>query len=129
VITSEWLSEHGAAVIVEGDLDLDTAPLLAAEIERQIADGHYHLVVDLTSTSFLDSTSMGTLITAVRPLQGVPEAAVVLAGASGVVERALLTSGIGQLFTMFATRDEAAARAVDASSPLCDGWRRVRRRG
>ncbi len=124
-ITSERLSEHGAAVIVDGELDLDTAPLLASAIDRQIADGHRHLLVDLTATSFLDSTSLGTLIRTVQPLRDEPDAAVVLAGAGGVVARALLTSGVGQLFTMFATRDEAE-RGLAAGVGLCDDWRNVR---
>jgi anti-anti-sigma factor len=125
VITTEWLSEQGAAVVIKGELDLDTAPLLAAELERQITDGHRHLVIDLTDTVFLDSTSLGTLVRAIQPLHDEPDAAVVLAGAGGVVARALLTSGIGQLFTMFETRREAD-RAVIGSG-LCDGWRAVRR--
>jgi anti-anti-sigma factor len=127
VVTSEWLSEHGAAVIVEGDLDLDTAPLLATEIERQISEGHRHLVVDLTSASFLDSTSMGALLRSIRPLCDEPGAAVVIAGAGGIVARGLRTSGIDQLFTMFGTRDEAA-RGLETATGLREGWRAVRAR-
>jgi len=125
VITSEWLSDHGAAVIIDGELDLDTAPLLAAELQRQIAEGHRHLVIDLTDASFLDSTSLGTMVRTIQPLHDDPDAAVVLAGAGGVVARALTTSGIGQLFTMFDTRGEAE-RALTEGVDLRDGWRGVR---
>ena len=127
VVTSVWLSEHGAAVIVEGELDLDTAPLLATEIDRQILEGHLHLVVDLTGASFLDSTSMGALLRSIRPLCDEPRAAVVIAGAGGVVARSLKTSGIDQLFTMFGTREEAV-RGLETGTGLREGWRDIRAR-
>jgi hypothetical protein len=65
------------------------------------------------------------MIRTIHPLHDDPDAAVVLAGAGGVVARALTTSGIGQLFTMFDTRGEAE-RALTDGVDLRDGWRGVR---
>jgi stage II sporulation protein AA (anti-sigma F factor antagonist) len=128
VVWSETISEHGAVVVVDGDLDLETAHQLEAHLARRIAAGHRHLVVDLTTATFLDSTAMRTLVTTIAPLRDEPDAAVVLAGANGVVERALSVSGIGALFAAYDTRDDAIVGLNDAAEPLRAGWRAVGRR-
>ena len=127
VISSEVLSEHGAIVVVDGDLDLESAPQLERHLAERIADGHHHLVVDLTDATFFDSTAMQALLTTIAPLQDNTDAAVVLAGLHGVVERSLNVSGISQMFTSFATRREAVDALAGPSQPLREGWRAIRR--
>ncbi len=68
---------------------------------------------------------MATLLTAVAPLRTEPDAAVVLAGSDGVVERALEVSGIGRMFTSFETREGAIAGVHASPRRLIDVWRRV----
>lgn len=46
----------------KGDLDLETAPLLLAEVERRLAAGESDVVIDLTGLTFVDSTGLGTLV-------------------------------------------------------------------
>jgi stage II sporulation protein AA (anti-sigma F factor antagonist) len=128
VVSSELLSEHGAIVLVDGDLDMETAPQLERHLADRIAHGHRHLVLDLTGATFLDSTALRVLLTTIAPLQDEADAAVVLAGTHGIVERALTTSGIGPMFTSFPTRPEAVAALTESAEPLCEGWRAVRRR-
>lgn len=128
VVSSEAISEHGAVVIVDGDLDLATAPQLETHLAKQIAAGHRHLVVDLTGATFLDSTAMRALITTIAPLRDEPDASVVLAGVHGVVERALTVSGIGALFAAFGTRDEAIGALNGAAEAPQGGWRAIGRR-
>jgi len=122
VVRSETLSTHGAAVIVDGDLDLATAPQLTAEISERIAHGHIHFIVDFTRATFLDSVAMTALLAAIEPLGSDQDAAVVLAGATRIVDRSLQVSGVGDLFTRFAERQDAIA-ALDASAPLSQRWR------
>jgi stage II sporulation protein AA (anti-sigma F factor antagonist) len=128
VVSSQVISDHGAIVLVDGDLDMETAPQLERHLADQIADGHRHLVLDLTEATFLDSTALRVLITTVAPLQDEADAAVVLAGTHGIVERALATSGIGQMFTSFPTRREAVAALTGSAEPLREGWRAVVRK-
>ena len=128
VVSSEALSSACTVVIVDGDLDLATAPQLESHITARIAEGHRQLVVDLSGATFLDSTAMATLLLAIAPLRDDPAAAVVLAGAGGVVDRALTVSGIGALFQGFATRAAAIESLALAAEPPVDGWRAVRRR-
>jgi anti-anti-sigma factor len=45
-----------------GELDLDTAPRLLAEVERRLAGGARGIVIDLGALTFIDSTGLGTLV-------------------------------------------------------------------
>jgi anti-anti-sigma factor len=123
VVTVEVFDERGAAIVVEGDLDLQTAPQLGNAIAGSIAGGHRHLVIDLTDASFFDSMAMGTLLSSLRPLHDEPDAAVVLVGAHGMVQRSLTISGIDQMFSLFDDRATAISRLRRAPVSLRDLWR------
>ncbi len=125
VVSTEPVSAEGAVVIVDGDLDIQTAPQLEQQVAGLIKDGHRRLVVDLAEATFLDSTAMRALVTTIAPLRDDPAAAVVLAGAGGIVERALTVSGISQMFISFDTRSAAIEGLADTTRPLQDGWRAV----
>ena len=56
-------------VRVFGELDLHAAPALRMELTRLIAEGHRDVVVDLTETTFLDSTALGALAGRFRELR------------------------------------------------------------
>ena len=49
------------ALTVRGELDLATAPRLAAAVESQLSQRPQFLVVDLTSTTFIDSSGAAEL--------------------------------------------------------------------
>jgi anti-sigma B factor antagonist len=55
---------EGAYTIVEvvGELEVSTVPRLRERLTDLIADGDYHLVVDLQGVDFLDSTGLGVLV-------------------------------------------------------------------
>ena len=52
----------GTIVAVGGEIDVYTAPKLRDKITELVADGHYHLVVDMEGVEFLDSTGLGVLV-------------------------------------------------------------------
>src|SRR4051794_4169774 len=89
VVRGETLDEQGAVVAVDGELDLATAPQLGAVIAEITDYGHRRLVIDLTAAAFFDSTAMEILLYSIAPLRDDLDAAVVLAGAHGCVERSL----------------------------------------
>jgi anti-anti-sigma regulatory factor len=97
-------------------------------ISDQVARGHRHFVVDLSAATFLDSVAIGTLFRSTEPLRDDSDAGVVLAGAKGIVERSLLVSGVGQMFTMFDPREEAIIGVAGSPDALRQTWRVVRRR-
>ena len=127
VVSVETFEADGATVIVDGDLELETAPQLEAAISALILDGYQHLVIDLSAATFLDSVAMGTLMTSIEPLADVPGAAVVFAGSHGVVQRWLAITGMDRLFIRFATRGAAIYAVTEATDQVHDAWRDVHR--
>ena len=55
---------EGDRTIVEvgGEIDVYTAPRLREQLVDLVADGKYHLVVDMERVDFLDSTGLGVLV-------------------------------------------------------------------
>lgn len=56
-------------VLVEGELDVATAPELRTRLVEIIAEGETELILDFTDVTFLDSTALGVLISARRRVQ------------------------------------------------------------
>ncbi len=118
-MTAEAFGPDGSYVRISGELDLAYAARLGAAIEGAIISGHRHLVIDLTAATFLDCTSIATLLRAVAPLRCEPDAAVVLAGATGIVKRLLDLLRLDRLFDVLPD----LAQATDAGRHHVDGWR------
>src|SRR3954447_25029840 len=49
-------------ISVTGEIDVYTAPTLREQLNELIAEGQYHLVVDMAGVDFLDSTGLGVLV-------------------------------------------------------------------
>lgn len=59
--------EDGVAVVAaEGEFDLNTAQELSQAVERAVSEVSPRVVIDLTRTTFLDSSAIGALISAAR---------------------------------------------------------------
>ena len=55
--------ENGHTIIeVSGEIDVYTAPKLRDRISELVADGNYHLIIDLERVDFRDSTGLGVLV-------------------------------------------------------------------
>jgi anti-sigma B factor antagonist len=68
VVTVE-LGDGLAAASVVGEADLYTAPKLKEALNGLVDGGAQSLLVDLSRTSFLDSTTLGVLMGVVRKLR------------------------------------------------------------
>lgn len=72
-IQTEELEGDAAVISLTGEVDLYTAPELKQELVRLIEDGSRTVVIDMTDTTFIDSTTLGVLVSGVkrlRPLDG-----------------------------------------------------------
>jgi anti-sigma B factor antagonist len=87
-----------ATVSVRGELDAATAPDLADLCQTVHADGARDLVIDLTETSFLDSSGLRALIEAHQLFSAGGNLA--LAHASEPVRRLLEITGLDDYFTL-----------------------------
>lgn len=65
--TVETSEQDGRSVVtVAGELDAHTAPLLEAETGPLSSSPGGALIVDLSEVSFIDSTGLGVLVTALK---------------------------------------------------------------
>lgn len=62
----EPAGEAAAVVAPSGRLTMVTAGELTALVERTVAAGRTHLVVDLAETTFMDSSGLGALVAGLR---------------------------------------------------------------
>jgi anti-sigma B factor antagonist len=103
------LDGHTSVVSVEGELDLSSAPSLKWTLIDLLDAGRSQLVVDLSLTTFMDSTALGVLIGVNRSLDVGARLAIVCTQAN--VLRIFEFSGLDGAFAIFSTLDEALAHA------------------
>lgn len=100
--------EHDPAtsvVAVQGELDLSSAPELKWVLTDALEGGASRLVVDLSETSFMDSTGLGVLIGLNKRLAQDSELMIVCP--PGVVRQVFEFSGTDAAFSMHGTLHEA----------------------
>jgi anti-sigma B factor antagonist len=115
-----WIEEErpapGIAVfVVHGEADLHAAPELRDCLGAAIDSGESGIVVDLTNTSFLDSTALGVLIGAMKRLrEGDGEIQLVVSRAE--IRRIFEITLLDQVLPLQETRAEALAAVSGGSS-------------
>ena len=97
-----------AIVTVSGVLDVYTAPTLRDALDRLIAGGYPHLVIDLTGIEFVDSTGLGVLVGRLKHAK-VQEGSIELVLTNERVLKVFTLTGLQSLFTIHATVAEAEA--------------------
>jgi anti-sigma B factor antagonist len=114
-LTDEALDAERHVVAVRGEIDLFTAPELKQKLTEVIASGRRQIVVDLSQTTFLDSTALGVLIGAVKRLRS-DSGHLVLVNVDTNIAKTFEITGLDQIFTILPTRDEAIAALAEAES-------------
>src|SRR3954449_12274875 len=72
-------------VSVAGEIDLFTAPEFKQRVSAPIDEGRTRVVVDLTETTFIDSSSLGVLIGAHRRLRRLDVSLVIVCSIDEIV--------------------------------------------
>ena len=111
-LTQEALDHQRYVVAVSGEIDLFTAPELKAAIGEALESGRVRIVVDLTATTFLDSTALGVLIGAVKRLRS-RDGVLTIVNTDPNIAKTFEITGLDQIFPISATREEAV-KALDA---------------
>ena len=111
-LNSEPIDDTRHVVAVGGEIDLFTAPELKAALGEALESGRTRIVVDLTETTFLDSSALGVLIGAVKRLR-TRDGRLTLVNVDPNIAKTFEITGLDQIFTIRPTREEAVA-ALDA---------------
>lgn len=107
-LTQDQLDANRQVIAVRGEIDLFTAPELKSALTDAIEAGRNGIVVDLSETTFLDSTALGVLIGTVKRLR-TREGRLTIANTDENIAKTFEITGLDQIFTIRGTRDEAIA--------------------
>lgn len=102
-------SSNGLLVVeVAGEIDLFTAPELKAAITEGLDAGSEQVVIDLSKTTFLDSTALGVLIGTVKRLRD-NDGSMTIVNSDQNIAKTFEITGLDQILKIYPTRDEAVA--------------------
>jgi anti-sigma B factor antagonist len=102
------LRPGAALVVLAGEHDLYSAD----RVQQSLADslfGCEHLIVDLSTAEFIDSTIIGVLIQTKKRAEGLDRKFTLVLGTAPVVERILDVTGVLPLFNVVPTVERALA--------------------
>ena len=112
-VNEEPIDAERHVVAVRGEIDLFTAPELKQVLAEAIEGGRRRIVVDLTETTFLDSTALGVLIGAVKRLRS-RDGALAIVNVDENIAKTFEITGLDQIFTILSSRDEAVSAVSGA---------------
>lgn len=112
LVTRE-LSDGTFVVALTGEVDLYTAPELKSELLRLVADEPNRIVVDLSGATFVDSTTLGVLLGAVKRLRLIGGELVIVC-ADLNIRRILSITLLDRAFTIYDTLGDA----LEAPAPV-----------
>ena len=110
LVTRE-LGDGTCVVALTGEVDLYTAPELKSELLRLVTEGPNRIVVDLSGATFVDSTTLGVLLGAVKRLRLIGGELVIVC-ADLNIRRILSITLLDRAFTIYDTLDDALAAPV-----------------
>jgi anti-sigma B factor antagonist len=111
-VKTEKLSNEQYVISLSGEVDLYTAPEFKQQLLEVIDQGGRDVVVDLSDTTFIDSTTLGVLVGGVKRLR-TNDGQLSLVCSDRNITKIFEITGLDRVFTIHATREAA----VDSGSP------------
>ena len=91
---------------VDGQVDLYSAPDFKERTARVIAEGAKRVLIDLSRVTFMDSTGLGVLVSALKRLRAA-RADLLLVITDYDIERLFELTGLEDSFRIYRSRDDA----------------------
>jgi anti-sigma B factor antagonist len=99
-----------AVIMVDGDIDLNTAPQLRQAIADAVTGGRVHLALDLTGVTFLDSVGLGAMVGGLRRARVYDGSVRLVVGpANAAVRRLLHLTYLDRVFRIYESIEDAQA--------------------
>ena len=109
-------ADNQARVVgVRGEIDLFTAPEFKQHVNAAIEAGAHLVVVDLGEASFIDSSSLGILISAHKRLKLRGDALVIACNVPAILNTFSIT-GLDGVLAIEPSREAALARDLDGDT-------------
>jgi anti-sigma B factor antagonist len=101
--------DSSPVVVVTGEIDMATAPMLAHELTGVIEKGDGSVVLDLVEVTFFDSSGLRVAIVAHRDLGEKGRRLAVVCDPEGHVQRTFVVAGLADVLDLHPTREAALA--------------------
>lgn len=98
-------------VAVGGEIDVYTAPQLRERLNDLVADGQYHLVVDMQGVEFLDSTGLGVLVGGLKRVRA-HDGSLRLVCVQEKILKVFRITGLTKVFPIHDTVEEAVSAST-----------------
>ena len=95
---------------VGGEIDVYTAPRLREQLVDLVAEGSYHIVVDMERVDFLDSTGLGVLVGGLKRVRA-HEGSLRLVCTQERILKIFRITGLTKVFPIHETVQDALAAA------------------
>jgi anti-sigma B factor antagonist len=92
-----------------GEIDLYTAPQLKEHLQAVVEAEKPRVIVDLSETAFIDSTTLGVLVGAMKRLRARGGVLCIVCSDPDICKLFQVT-GLDQVFTIVQTKEEALAQ-------------------
>lgn len=93
-------------VLIEGELDIYSAPQLKLHLSSLIIEGESNILLDLTRVTFLDSTGLGVIVGTYKRLHSVGGQLRIICTLEPILEIFEIT-GLGRIIPIFPTLEAA----------------------
>jgi anti-sigma B factor antagonist len=105
-IKTEPAADNAYVIALSGEVDLYTAPEFKQQLLEVIGQGAKHVVVDLSDTTFIDSTTLGVLVGGVKRLRPAGGHLSLVCSDRNITKIFEIT-GLNNVFPIHETREEA----------------------
>ncbi len=113
-ISDEEIDADTQIIELGGEIDLYTAPEFKERLVALIEDGKKRIVVDLSSATFIDSTTLGVLVGGVKRLRPAGGSLALVCTDQNITKIFEIT-GLDRVFPIHASRDEALSAVATQS--------------
>ena len=115
-IKTEQVNGDAYVIALAGEVDLYTAPEFKQKLLDVIADGARYVIVDFSETTFIDSTTLGVLVSGVKRLRE-NDGQLSLVCSDRNITKIFEITGLDRVFSIYPTRSEAVAELESPSRP------------
>jgi anti-sigma B factor antagonist len=113
-IKTEQAGADAYVIALSGEVDLYTAPEFKQQLSDHIGNGAKEVVVDFSSTTFIDSTTLGVLVGAVKRLRPTGGRLSIVCTDRNITKIFEIT-GLDKVFPIHDSREEALAGSSEAA--------------
>jgi anti-sigma B factor antagonist len=101
-------SGRWTVIRVNGELDLHTSPQLREHVLGLVDDPPVRIALDLSGVGFMDSSSLGTLVTCLKRVRE-RDGRLVLVGVTGSPMKVFTLTGLDRVFDIVSSPDNLPA--------------------